>query len=566
MEKQENIEKENFIKEKNEQYGERGIIFRKEWIITPKMLIGTFVLILLSFLCMFFKLETLSVILIFAAVVWELSCMISSGLDADETRKKSRTLVNSKEKSEMDMFDIFVIDFFKKYPKKAFSEADDVDAMKSDFSTIIEYDYSVSQKRDYYYMDGSVISDISKVKIADRDGYISKRFYSTQSNSYRAEAKCLNIFLKLNLDSRLHITSNLSFSKNKREIYEENFLDAQKYIIEYDSNNFKEARENLSDEFYNQKFSEKSNQEVLEIDKFVKQKLLNILNNYNIDFYVALKDNLLRIELKRPLDRFDTGYEFLYDMEKTFDEILEIFLELERVNDNIRFSNMENDYSKIKNIIFDLDNTIIFDTEEDSEYYREALINAGFSDDYFYGIYQVIDDYDKSITEDNPYYNEQEMLDFINYSLDQNFSMEVIDGIKEVAGREWTKRTLISNEILEYLFSKYNLYIYTNYFQEVQAERIKNIGYSKYFKGIFGADKYGCKQFKKCFERVLKEINAKPEECVMIGDDKSRDIIAANNVNMKSILFDYNGGRDKKEITAKNYIIIKDMKELEKIL
>ena len=67
-------------------------------------------------------------------------------------------------------------------------------------------------------------------------------------------------------------------------------------------------------------------------------------------------------------------------------------------------------------------------------------------------------------------------------------------------------------------------------------------------------------------ECVLKEINAKSDECIMIGDDKSRDIIAANNMHMKSILFDYNGKRDKSEINAQNYIVITDMNELKNIL
>ena len=119
---------------------------------------------------------------------------------------------------------------------------------------------------------------------------------------------------------------------------------------------------------------------------------------------------------------------------------------------------------------------------------------------------------------------------------------------------------------MDYLFSKYNLYVYTNYYQDVQKERIKNIGYLKYFKKIFGANKYGCKQYKKCFENVLNEIGAKSEECIMIGDDKSRDIQAANNLGMQSILYDYNGKRDKKEIQLKDYIVINNMDKLLEIL
>lgn len=222
--------------------------------------------------------------------------------------------------------------------------------------------------------------------------------------------------------------------------------------------------------------------------------------------------------------------------------------------------------SKIKNIILDLDNTIILDKKSDSESYKKALSNSGYDEKFFNKIYQLIDDYDKSITIENPYYNEEEMLEFINLKLKQNFSMKLIDEIKNITGKEWTKRIIISEKIMDYLFSKYNLYVYTNYYQDVQKERIKNIGYLKYFKKIFGANKYGCKQYKKCFENVLNEIGAKSEECIMIGDDKSRDIQAANNLGMQSILYDYNGKRDKKEIQLKDYIVINNMDKLLEIL
>ena len=224
------------------------------------------------------------------------------------------------------------------------------------------------------------------------------------------------------------------------------------------------------------------------------------------------------------------------------------------------------DYSMVKNIIFDLDNTIILDKEEDAKYYKEVFIKLGYNQVCGQKIYKLVDDYDKTINEENPYYDSQKMLEFINNELHCNFQINAIEEIKKVVGKYWVKRVLISKDVIEYLYSKYNLYIYTNYYQDAQTERIKAIGYEKYFKNIFGADKYGCKQFKKCFECVLKEINAKSEECIMIGDDKSRDIVAPNNMNMKSILFDYNGKRDKKEIDAKNYIVITNMNDLKKIL
>lgn len=466
----------------------------------------------------------------------------------------------------LNIQDEFLRDLYKQHKKLEVFEYDDIEAITKDFAAIIEYDNSVSNQSTFYYSEDCDIQELSKIEVMDKDAYIAKRMYKKSYDETTITMRLFSLFMKINLNKRLHIHAKQPFLKIAKDTYEKSFFDPKEELKEFDLKNCDELKEALSEEFYFQKFSADSEYDILELDDYVKQKLLEIFNKYNILFKVVIKDNLLRLEIELPTGTFESEYSILYNIEKTFEEVLDIFLNLERVNDNIRFNNIGNNYSNVKNLIFDLDNTIIFDTDADSEYYRDALINSGYSDDYFYGIYQVIDDYDKSITEDNPYYNKREMLDFINESLQQNFSLQVIDEIQKVVGKEWTKRILISKDVLEYLSSKYNLYIYTNYYQEAQTERIKNIGYDKYFKKIFGADKYGCKQFKKCFEKVLKEIGAKPEECIMIGDAKSRDIVAANNMNMKSILFDYNGRRDKKEIVAKDYFVIKDMNELKRIL
>lgn len=222
-------------------------------------------------------------------------------------------------------------------------------------------------------------------------------------------------------------------------------------------------------------------------------------------------------------------------------------------------------YSKVKNIFFDLDNTLILDKDSDSEYYKEVLSNLGYDEKKFYEIYIAIDEYDKTLTEENSFYKEDEMLNFINKYLNENYPIELIDGLKKAMEENWIKRPLIEEKILDSLAKKYNLYVYTNYFGNSQAKRLENIGYKKYFKKVFGADEYGAKPYKKNFEAILNEINAKPEECIMIGDTKRLDILAANNIGMKSILFDYNGKRDDKKIRLENYTVIKDMNDLDKI-
>jgi putative hydrolase of the HAD superfamily len=220
----------------------------------------------------------------------------------------------------------------------------------------------------------------------------------------------------------------------------------------------------------------------------------------------------------------------------------------------------------IKNIFFDLDNTIIKYEEDFPIYYKEALKKCNYDENDYLKIYNAIDLYEESLSNEKPYYNKIEMIDFINKELNSNYSYELVEELNNVIGKYWIKTNFLTEETLQNLYKKYNIYLYTNYFTDPQAKRIENIGYLKYFKKIFGADLYGSKPYKSSFEKILKEINAKPEECVMIGDNKSKDIMAANNIGMKSILFDYDGKRDKKEVNASNYIVVNDINEIINIL
>jgi len=210
----------------------------------------------------------------------------------------------------------------------------------------------------------------------------------------------------------------------------------------------------------------------------------------------------------------------------------------------------------IKNIIFDLDNTIILDKLEDADFYKESLKKLGYDENDYLGIFEAVDLYEANLTDDNPYFNKEEMLDFINKKMNRNYDMKLIDELNDAVGKYWTKRVMIEEEVLKDLSKKYNLYVFTNFFTEPQEQRLVEIGYRQYFKEVLGADKFGSKPFKKSIERVLDHINSKPEECIMVGDSIGKDILVANLVNMKSILFNYDGKRDNKKLNLKDYKVI----------
>ena len=220
----------------------------------------------------------------------------------------------------------------------------------------------------------------------------------------------------------------------------------------------------------------------------------------------------------------------------------------------------------VKNIILDLDNTIIEDKDEYILYYKEALKNCGYNEDNYLNIYNTLDEYEYSLNENNRFYSREDVIRFLNQKLNTNYDIKLIDEINKVIGKYWVKYVLFPEDTLKYLASKYKLYVFSNWFESAQIERLKNIGYLKYFTKVFGSDKVGAKPFKSSFDNVLELLSVSPEECIMIGDSKGNDILGANTAGISAILFDFDGHRDKKEISATDYTVIKDLKELENML
>ena len=219
----------------------------------------------------------------------------------------------------------------------------------------------------------------------------------------------------------------------------------------------------------------------------------------------------------------------------------------------------------IKNIIFDLDNTIIEDKDDDALHYKEALRNCGYSENNYLNVYNALDDYEQTLSEENRFYSREAVIEFLNKKINTNYDIKLVDELNIVIGKYWTT-PFLSEDTLKYLASKYKLYVFTNWFEVAQTERLQNIGYLKYFTREFGSDTVGAKPFLSSYNTVLENIGALPSECIMNGDNKKCDILGANNAGISAILFDYNGKRNKKDIFSSDYKVVTDLKELENIL
>lgn len=211
----------------------------------------------------------------------------------------------------------------------------------------------------------------------------------------------------------------------------------------------------------------------------------------------------------------------------------------------------------MKKIIFDIDNTLMMFDKNYLKIYESILKNNNMS-------YEKSDaelllnsicnyEYSKFIfTRDN-------LLEFLKLNFNPQCTLKFVDNILDVVGETWcnpvSKDTI---DVLEYLSSKYELYILTNWFTKTQSKRLENVGILKYFKEVIGGDIVMPKPSKESFESVIKGTN--PKDCIMIGDNIDIDIKGAINSGMDAILFDYKDiyiNSKYKRITK-----LKDLKEI----
>lgn len=223
----------------------------------------------------------------------------------------------------------------------------------------------------------------------------------------------------------------------------------------------------------------------------------------------------------------------------------------------------------LKYLIFDVDNTLIrYNEDFYPESYKIAFEKLGLDPAKSADVFFLINEYESQLTKNNPCYNKKEMLDYLNQKLNENYDMRLIDELLYIFSHYWTRKEdiMITHETLDYLYKKYELYVYSNYFTEDIAQRVENLGFAKYFKAVFGADVFGSKEFDSSYQKILDKMGWKPEECVMIGDSKKRDVLQPRKLGMKAILVDDDGMRDNPNVKVEGYIKIRDVNDLTKIL
>ena len=205
---------------------------------------------------------------------------------------------------------------------------------------------------------------------------------------------------------------------------------------------------------------------------------------------------------------------------------------------------------KYKHIFFDLDNTL-WDFDKSSMLAFEKvfeefnLINYGipsakeFHKTYFVYNNQLWEQYRQGKIDKEFLKNERFRLPLNDYGIyDESLAHNLGESYTDYAAR---LVALVPNtiEILTYLKEKnYKTHLITNGFLEVQSIKMLASELDKYIDKTFVSEVVGYKKpDHRIFYHAMKEVGGTTENCVMIGDDLSVDILPAKEIGMHHIYF-----------------------------
>ena len=102
-----------------------------------------------------------------------------------------------------------------------------------------------------------------------------------------------------------------------------------------------------------------------------------------------------------------------------------------------------------------------------------------------------------------------------------------------------------AREVLEYLSAKYNLYILSNGFKELQFHKMRSSDIDKYFRKVVLSNDIGIlKPWPEIFHFALSATQSELNDSLMIGDSWENDIAGAAGVGMHQVFYNLSGRTD----------------------
>ena len=211
-------------------------------------------------------------------------------------------------------------------------------------------------------------------------------------------------------------------------------------------------------------------------------------------------------------------------------------------------------YNESKKIIFDLDNTLLFISDEWIDAYNFFIdkYNLNVSAKELYSTIGTIEKNNPDI-----YITKQFFIDYINDKLSLDFDEQKCDELLEIYAKIPLKNIEVVENILAYLSNKYELIAYTNWFTDNQILRLKINKIDNYFSKILGWDVLPVKPSMKGLREIVgNNIN----NYIFIGDNIDMDIKLPVSIGIETIFY------NRKGIFQDEYKEIRNIDELKGIL
>ena len=209
----------------------------------------------------------------------------------------------------------------------------------------------------------------------------------------------------------------------------------------------------------------------------------------------------------------------------------------------------------IKKIIFDLDNTLLFLSDEWEENFKR------FVDKYNLSIsanelFLSIGNFEKSMK--NIVVSKQKLSEYVSNDLSIDFTTNMILELLEIYDNTSLLNTDTIYDILNYLSEKYELIAYTNWFTDDQIKRLKKYDLDKFFTKVYGWDILPKKPSKEGLSEIIK--NDDIENYIFIGDSIELDLEVPYSMGITTIFY------NRKNIKQNKYKEIFKIEELKNIL
>ena len=215
----------------------------------------------------------------------------------------------------------------------------------------------------------------------------------------------------------------------------------------------------------------------------------------------------------------------------------------------------EKNTEKVKKIIFDLDNTILFISNDWIEKYQK-IINKYKLDISLEELYSSIGNVEKNNSD--IIINNDLFIKYINERSSTNITKEILENLLDDYADITLLYTDVIYDILDYLSQKYELIAYSNWFTENQIKRLKKYNLEQFFTKIYGWDVLPVKPSKRGIQEIIKDNNI--EDFIFVGDSIKYDLEVPNSMGMDTIFY------NRENINQDKYKEVISIEELKNIL